>query len=95
MCTCSHKLNAADGAVGSYTNSASVSGNGPPPSGTPVSATSQVVVVNIPPSISIVKLERLNGAGSFVAGPLSANVGDTVDYQVTVTAGPGCGIQLP
>jgi hypothetical protein len=85
--TCSHKLTAIDGAVGSYTNRASASGNGPQPPSTPVSATSQTVVVTIPPSVAIAKTERINGAGSFVSGPLSANVGDTVDYQITVTAG--------
>jgi hypothetical protein len=85
--TCLHKLTPADGAVGSYSNTASVTGNGPPPPSTPVSATSQTVVVKIPPSITIAKAERINGSGSFVVGPLAGSVGDAVNYQMTVTAG--------
>ena len=66
--TCSHMLTAADGAAGSYTNTASVSGAGPQPANTPVSASSQPVVVTIPPSIAIAKAERINGGGSFRGG---------------------------
>ena len=85
--TCSHKLTAADAGNGSFTNTASVTGNGPAPNNTPVSAGPVSVIVNIPPSITIAKSERVNGGGAFVTGPLTANVGDTVNYQITVVAG--------
>src|SRR6185369_9217439 len=72
--------------------------NGTQPSGVTPSGTggdpSSTVVVNrdssgcTPPSVQITKLEQVNGTGGFVAGPLTANVGDTVNYQLTVTAGP-------
>lgn len=38
-----------------------------------------------PASISIVKLERVGTSGDFVPGPLTVKVGDTVEYQITVT----------
>jgi hypothetical protein len=36
------------------------------------------------PAIKLVKLERI-GSASFTHGPITGNVGDTVDYQMTVT----------
>jgi hypothetical protein len=37
------------------------------------------------PTITLVKLERVGHTGSFVGGPVSAKVGDTIDYELVVT----------
>ncbi|HEY3544124.1 MAG TPA: hypothetical protein VGK79_16425 [Gaiellaceae bacterium] len=37
------------------------------------------------PSITLTKLERVGLTGSFLAGPVNANVGDTVYYQLVVS----------
>jgi hypothetical protein len=37
-----------------------------------------------PPTISLVKLERVGSSGSFVAGPVAAQAGETVSYLLTV-----------
>lgn len=37
------------------------------------------------PGISLVKLERDGASGPYVPGPIAGNVGDTIDYQMTVT----------
>lgn len=34
--------------------------------------------------MTIVKLERIGGTGAFVRGPLTARVGETVEYQIVV-----------
>lgn len=36
------------------------------------------------PAISLVKLEREGASGAFTHGPLTGNVGDTIEYQMTV-----------
>jgi hypothetical protein len=38
-----------------------------------------------PPSITLTKLERVGSSGSFTTGPVTANVGDVVNYQLVVT----------
>jgi uncharacterized repeat protein (TIGR01451 family) len=87
---CEHNVVAAD--CSSVTNVATVTGT--QPTGPAVTATSNQVVANInqtcapptpQPGISIQKLERIGGSGSFVGGPISGKVGDTVQYQITVT----------
>ena len=37
------------------------------------------------PAITVVKLERDGSSGPYVAGPITVKVGDTIDYQITVT----------
>jgi uncharacterized repeat protein (TIGR01451 family) len=48
-------------------------GGGPPP-GVPAA-----------PALALVKLERIGSSGDFVKGPLTAQVGQTVQYQLVVT----------
>jgi uncharacterized repeat protein (TIGR01451 family) len=36
------------------------------------------------PALSIVKTERIGSSGSYVRGPLTSNVGQTVDYRIVV-----------
>jgi hypothetical protein len=36
------------------------------------------------PGISLIKLERDGSSGSFTHGPVTGNIGDTIDYQMTV-----------
>jgi hypothetical protein len=81
--TCSHVLAIGDQP---YTNTASVTGTPPPGEGNPVSAQDSVQAFanSSSPAITLVKLERI-GSASFTHGPITGNVGDTVDYQMAVT----------
>ncbi|HTQ67561.1 MAG TPA: hypothetical protein VMI13_02610 [Solirubrobacteraceae bacterium] len=74
--TCSHKL----ASVGSYTNEASIKGN------EGGEQTSNKVTVNVEsePSFTIEKLEKIVGEGTFTAAEHTAEVGETVDYEVIV-----------
>ena len=40
---------------------------------------------NAAPAITLHKLERIGSSGSFTHGPVTGTVGDTVNYQMTVT----------
>ena len=45
----------------------------------------QSTVTNQPlPAITLTKLERDGSSGSFTHGPITGNVGDTVNYQITI-----------
>jgi hypothetical protein len=86
--TCSHVLAAA----GAYTNEATVTGTS---LFTPVTQTSNQVVVEVPPpatgpepepAFTIEKRQEIAGSGSgFTTSPLTGAIGQTVDYQITVT----------
>ena len=76
--TCSHLVSASD--APSFTNSACAQGSG---NNTQVSSCDHVVVPI--PLISLLKQERINSTGSFTHGPVTGNVGDTVNYLMTVT----------
>ncbi len=81
--TCSHVLGANDRP---YTNTASVTGTPPPGEGSPVSAQDSVQA-SVPtpgPAITLVKQERI-GDAAFTHGPITGDVGQTVDYQMTVS----------
>jgi uncharacterized repeat protein (TIGR01451 family) len=83
--TCSRLL-ATDGR---YTNEATVTGTSI--FGTPVTHTSNQVVVEVPrpapePAFTIEKRQEIAGSNSgFTASPLTGAIGQTVDYQITVT----------
>jgi plastocyanin len=85
--TCSHVLQTGD--TPQFANTASVSGQ--PPQGPPVSATDTVVAQLNPPStplrpgIQVVKLQRDGSTGSFTTAPITAKVGDTIQYEIQVT----------
>ena len=81
--TCSHVLAAGD--IPQFTNVATVTGQ--PPTGPPLSGTSTVVVNVTQAGMQVVKLERDATAGgtSFTSGPITGDVGDTIDYEIQVT----------
>ena len=72
-------------AIGTYENEATVTGT--PELGSPSSETSNNVVTVVPvePEFSIVKLQRVNGAGEFTTAPLQAGVGAKIEYEIVVT----------
>ena len=75
--TCSHTL----GAVGSYTNEASIEGN----EGTGTK-TSNKVTASVPaePSFSIEKQQKLAGEGSYGVAEKTGSYGQTVEYKIAV-----------
>jgi uncharacterized repeat protein (TIGR01451 family) len=74
--TCSHKLSS----TGKYGNAASIEGN----EGTGKQSSNEVLVNAEKASFSIEKRQRVEGAGSYTTSELSANVGQTVEYEVIV-----------
>jgi hypothetical protein len=85
--TCAHVLTEADANAGSRGNEASVTGT--PPTGSPISQTSNEVVVIVThrtpaPAFTIEKLQRIGGEGSFTTSTLNGNVGQTVEYEIRV-----------
>jgi hypothetical protein len=80
--TCSHVLTDNDAPV--FTNTANVVGTAP--DGTQVTAQDHVNAnVTLTPGIQVVKTERIGNSGPFTHGPVFGKVGDTVNYQMTVT----------
>ncbi|HMD52453.1 MAG TPA: hypothetical protein VKG62_07035 [Solirubrobacteraceae bacterium] len=82
--TCSRKLPG----VGVYYNSATVTGTPPEGDGEPSTKTSNEVVTKVPaePRFTILKKQEIAGSGTgFTTAQLAASVGQTVDYQMTVT----------
>jgi hypothetical protein len=57
----------------------------PTPPVTPPAHPAAPVAPAPPASISIVKLERVGSTGDYVTGPVTAKVGDTVEYEIVVT----------
>ena len=81
--TCSRAL----AAPGSYSNVASDTATPPPGDGSPITSTSNTVVVNVPlePGFSIEKLQKIaGGSGGFTTSPLAGEVGQTIDYEIVV-----------
>jgi len=85
--SCTHLLDEADQSAGSYSNTATVTGSPPEGEGSPVTHTSNTVIVGMPgPAFSIEKLQEIaGGGGSFTTAPLSARVGQIVNYEIVVT----------
>jgi uncharacterized repeat protein (TIGR01451 family) len=85
--TCSHVLVAGDRPQ--LTNVATVTGTPPPNQGPPVSAHDQVVTVVTPPpapGMTVVKEQRdASSTSPFTAAPITANIGDTVLYEMIVS----------
>jgi plastocyanin len=80
--TCSHVLSSSDAPV--FTNTANVVGTAP--DGTQVTAQDHVNAnVNVRPGIQVVKTQRIGNSGPFTHDPVFGKVGDTVNYQMTVT----------
>lgn len=86
--TCAHVLEE----VGSYANTAEVSGIPPTGDGPPITRTSNTVVAEVPlppalpaPAFTLEKLQQIVGAGgSYTSGQLSGVVGQTVEYEIVV-----------
>ena len=74
--TCTHKLSA----VGSYTNEASIEGEG---AGTKTS-NKVVAKVNAEPNFTIEKQQRVNGESSYTSAERSAQGGQTMEYKIVV-----------
>jgi uncharacterized repeat protein (TIGR01451 family) len=76
--------------TGSYTNEAEVSGI--PPTGLPVTSTSNTVVAEVPPPsptpeprMSVEKLQEIVGdSGSYTTAPLTGQIGQIVQYEIIV-----------
>jgi uncharacterized repeat protein (TIGR01451 family) len=85
--TCSHLITAQDQANGSVTNVATVTGT--PPNGPSTTTPSNQVVVLVPaPGLSILKQQRdatTNSPAGYTTQTITGNVGDEIDYQMTVT----------
>jgi hypothetical protein len=89
---CTHLLNSADEAAGSFTNTATVTGTPPEGDGPPITQPSNPVVVEVlpappiaMPALTIGKLQRIEGSGvEFTPSQLTGQVGQTVDYEIHV-----------
>ena len=89
---CTHLLDKADEAAGSYTNTATVTATPPSGDGAPkIEPTNTVVVTVSPappialPALSIEKLQQIEGSGAgYTTTPLSGQVGQTVDYEILI-----------
>jgi hypothetical protein len=79
--TCSHVLLAGD--APQFTNTAIVTGQ--PPTGPALTRTDGVVALVATPAMTVQKLQRDGSSGSFTAGIITANVGDTINYEIRVT----------
>jgi hypothetical protein len=80
--TCSHVLSSSD--APRFTNTANVVGTAP--DGTQVSAQDSVNAnVQLTPGIQVVKKQRIGNTGAFTHDPVFGIVGETVNYQMTVT----------
>jgi hypothetical protein len=80
---CHHVLSAG----GPYENTATVTGSPPEGQGSPVTRTSDPVIVDVvaEPAFTIEKRQEIAGSGKgFTNVELSANVGQTIDYEVIV-----------
>jgi uncharacterized repeat protein (TIGR01451 family) len=87
--TCQHLITIADQRAGSRSNTATVTATPVRGQGSASTHISNTVVVNIPtptePAFSIEKLQKIEGSsGSFTSSPLSASMGQTVDYEIVV-----------
>jgi hypothetical protein len=89
---CTHLLDSADEAAGSFTNTATVTGTPPEGAGPPITKPSNPVVVEVlptppiaMPALTIDKLQRIEGSGvEFTPSQLTGQVGQTVDYEIRV-----------
>jgi hypothetical protein len=82
--TCTHVL----ASLNTYENDATITATPPSGDGSPITHTSNIVVVNglaPTPEFTIEKLQMIEGGGgSFTTAPLSGEVGQTVDYEIVV-----------
>jgi hypothetical protein len=89
---CTHLLDSADEAAGSFTNTATVTGTPPEGDGPPITEPSNPVLVEVlpappiaMPALTIDKLQRIEGSGvEFTPTQLTGQVGQTVDYEIHV-----------
>jgi len=86
--TCSHLLGPADGGH-AYDNNATVTGTPPPEQGSPITQTSNTVVVNVAfnpePGFSIEKLQHIAGSGGgFTNATLKSKPEETIEYEIVV-----------
>jgi len=95
---CTHLL----GAVGSYTNVATVTGTPPEGDGSPIHESSKTVVVETSPppppapAFTIEKLQEIaGGGGSYTSSSLSGQVGQVVDYEIIVQNTGNVALTLP
>ena len=89
----SRRIEAMNGGTTSCTSS-TPSTNTPSNNTAPVQNTAPMAPAP-PASITVVKLERVGSTGAFVAGPVTAKVGDTIYYQITVTnTGPAASVNV-
>jgi hypothetical protein len=79
--TCSHVLLAGD--TPTFTNVGTITGQ--PPSGPPLTGSGVVVTNVLSPGIHVVKLQRDGSTGSFTTAPITATVGDTIEYEIQAT----------
>ena len=85
--TCTHLLDEADRSAGSYSNTATVTGTPPDGEGSPVTHTSNTVVVKGPaPACYLDRkaAEDRRRRGSYTSSQLTGQVGQTVDYEIIV-----------
>lgn len=71
--------------VGNQSNNTSNNTPNTPNNVTTVHAATVVAAPVAPPSVSLVKLERIGTSGDFAPGPLTAPVGSTVYYEMIAT----------
>ncbi len=94
--SCSHVLASTDGS--SFTNTATVTGT--PPGGTPITTPPSSVVVTVTPTpppnptvtpsaptpgLAVVKKQKLSTASTYTGSPVTASIGQTIDYEVVAT----------
>jgi hypothetical protein len=95
----SRRIEAVNGGTKSCTsstppNNTTPPNNAPPNNTAPIQRTAPMAPAP-PASITLVKLERVGTTGDFVAGPVTAKVGDTIYYQITVTnTGPAASVNI-
>lgn len=82
--TCKHVLTE----IGKYSNAATDTGSPPEGEGSPITQTSNTVVVDVPaePAFSIEKLQEIAGSGAgYTTAVLKGKAGATVNYRVSLT----------
>ena len=83
---CKHLVTEADQAAGSYMSAASLTGTPPLGDGPPFAHTTNTLATSVPaPAFTIDDLQQLSGASSYTTSPLTAPVGQTIDYEMIVT----------
>jgi uncharacterized repeat protein (TIGR01451 family) len=84
--TCEHLITIEDQKLGKHENNATDTGTPPEGEGSPITHTSNTVVVLVPePAFTIEKLQKIEGStGAFTTSPLIGKLGQVVDYEIIV-----------